>query len=519
MIKFKKKQFTIPEGSYTGSKDIESIPGTLSTVLKGTAVGAGIGAITGAILKDSSVIDGAATGAKFGTIGGIAAKLLLNYVHKPMSTIKYQEVDKDIRRQFGIYRMAGVTVGDDLDKRASLSDKFSFNDREVDKYKLIFAIHNNQVTMYTFGMTKQELDKTSEILDYYCKKYFAMEYSAKIINQRVNSYSVNITFTNYQVICNFIMELSNTLNTKIDLLDNNSIVGPRLENKEEKSFSVSEFNKYDIIKLVTGGITKSIGGFMKGGVSGIISSVQYMILDGISKMNNTEAQKAGVIMNRGSYNNIFLEEELNKLHYIDGFHYTTGDEGYLNMSIISGIFVISTTKEIAGKIEAAIKPWKAKFKKSNINNVVVFTYSLNDLGEFKNILAKIMKCGEKPNIFEKKLKKKLFSRNKAMVDKIVEKLDNEGICDYEVSNKIPNDVISITAELGSLKIYIPTDMDYAQYEIEDYIRLLSRFVRTQVTTERGLYVMSLGSPLNFIQYYKLIKNIIDKEGFCTILNI
>lgn len=35
-----------------------------------------------------------------------------------MSSIKFQEVDKLIRREFGIYRASGVTIGDSLDKRA-----------------------------------------------------------------------------------------------------------------------------------------------------------------------------------------------------------------------------------------------------------------------------------------------------------------------------------------------------------------------------------------------------------------
>ena len=104
-----------------------------------------------------------------------------------MTSVKYQEVDKSIRRQFGIFQISGVTVGDTLDKRAKVDDKFSFNDRNVSQYKINFAIHNNKITMYTFGMTKAELDLTSKTLDYYCKKYFSMEYTAKIINQKVNS--------------------------------------------------------------------------------------------------------------------------------------------------------------------------------------------------------------------------------------------------------------------------------------------------------------------------------------------
>ena len=106
-------------------------------------------------------------------------------------------------------------------------------DRNVSNYKLIFCIQNNKVTMYTFGMTSDEIDKCSKILDYYCKKYFGMEYHSSLLNQKVNAYSVDITFTNIQVISNFIMEMSNELQTKIDLLDSNAIVGSRLKEASE----------------------------------------------------------------------------------------------------------------------------------------------------------------------------------------------------------------------------------------------------------------------------------------------
>jgi hypothetical protein len=507
MITFKKKQFTIQEGQYTGPKDIESIPGALSTIAKGTLGGAGVGAIAGAFMKDSTAIDGAFSGAKWGTISGIAAKLLLNYIHKPMKSIKYQEVDKDIRRQFGVYRMAGITVGDTITKRNDINDKFSFNDRNVDQYKLIFAIHNNQVTMYTFGMTKEELDKTSEILDYYCKKYFAMEYSAKIVNQRVNSYAVDITFTNYQVICNFIMELSGVLKTKIDLLDNNVIVGPRLQDTgEEKTFSVSEINKYDLLKIIGGGLSK---GLVRGFRPGAISSV---IIEGISHLNKNEFQRASGLMPRGDYNNVFLEAELKKLHYVEGFHYTVGDsDNDFNISLISGILTITTTNDK----DLGLGP---KVNKSKYGKVFIYTYALKDIKEFDYILNKVMSNKMKPNIFDKKAVK-LFSRNTAMIQKITERLDKDGETDYEVSDRIPSDVISITGELNGLKIYIPTDLDYAQYEIDDFIRSMAKFIRTNTITEKGRFVMTLNGNLNFIQYYKLIKNIIKEEGFCTILDI
>lgn len=69
-------------------------------------------------------------------------------------------------------------------------------------------------------------------------------------NSRNNSYSVAIVFTNYQVIANFIMELSNTLGVKINLLDNKALVENRIKEVEQKDFSVKSLNKYDLKKFI-----------------------------------------------------------------------------------------------------------------------------------------------------------------------------------------------------------------------------------------------------------------------------
>lgn len=416
MVVFRKKEFTIPEGHYTGPKDIDKVPGAIETITKGALGGAGIGAVAGGVLKDTTMLEGALTGAKYGTLGGIVAKLFLNYVHKPMTSVKYQEVDKNIRRQFGVFRMAGVTVGDTLDKRAKIDDKFSFNDRDVSSYKLNFAIHNNQVTMYTFGMTREELDKTSKILDYYCKKFFSMEYSAKIINQKVNSYSVDITFTNYYALCNFIMELSQTLNTKINLLDNNVIITSRLqeakvptgimEAEEEKEFSLTAWNKYDVVKLLGSSLSKALGSIGRG-KNAIAAVAQSLIFDTLTKMGRDKVQEAcGVGMMRGDYDNKFLEATLKKLHYVDGFHYTTGDSNSeLQMSLISGVLCISCLKENCEDLDDKVwKSLKTKISRSDTGKVIVYTYALKDTKEFELILNKLMKTGSNPNIFDKSIK-------------------------------------------------------------------------------------------------------------------
>ena len=141
--------------------------------------------------------------------------------------------------------------------------KFSFNDRNVTAYKINFAVSDNQVTMYTYGLTTEDLEKVNKSLDYYCKKFVGMEYTSALINQRLNSYAVSIVFTNYQVISSFIMELSN-LQTKINLLDNKAFVSNRLKKvrtkEEEKSFSVKEISKYEFAKI----LSKSVSFPMRG---------------------------------------------------------------------------------------------------------------------------------------------------------------------------------------------------------------------------------------------------------------
>ena len=529
MIKFKKKEFTIPEGYYSGPKDLTKIPGTLELIGKGSTIGAITGGIAGKFIEDSSIIDGAITGSKVGTLSGIAAKLLLNYIHKPMTKIKYQEVDRNIRRQFGVYQISGFTVGDNITNRGNIRDKFSYNDRNVCDYKINFAIYDNKITMYTFGMTKDELNGVSKILDEYCKKYFAMKYSAKLINQRVYSYAVDIIFTNYQVISNFIIELSDFIKSKINLLDNNAIVSLRLSesaenfNEEERTYSVSSLNKYDLIKILTKGVLSGIN-FTHKLRTDTSTAILSAILEGIKHLGKNEVNK--ITGNLGQkvtdLNNVFLESELKKLHYVDGFSYTTGNEATkLNMSLNSGIFIITAVKELEKELDK--KVWKIfpeKINKSKIGGVNVYTYVVKSLSEFEMLLNKVMsvECDTKPNIFDNPaFKKKFFSSN--MIEKLVDKLEKNRLEDFEVSDRIPKDVISVTTDLKDIRIYIPTDLDYAQYEIDDEIRRNAKFLRTKTVLDRNMYIMTLiGGTLTLSQLYNVIKYIIEELGFCTLLD-
>lgn len=411
MVKFRQKEYTIQEGHYTGPKDIDKVPGALEVIGKAAGTGGVIGAAVGTILKDSTMIDGALTGGKWGALGGILLKLFINYLHNPMTRVKYQEVDKNIRRQFGIYQMSGITVGDSIDKRATVDERFGFNDRNVTDYKLNFAVHNDTVTMYTFGMTVKELEQTSAVLDYYTKKYFGMDYSSTLINQKLNSYAVNITFTNYQVISNFIIELSEKLKTRINLLDNKVIVSSRIEEKskeeEEKTFSTSQFNKFDLIKILgkTGSFMSSNILKSNGWKQAIGYTVLAMIKASVDKIGNDELAKSGLKAPRESFGNPYLEETLKKLYYIEGFNYTIGDkQATNNMSMINGLFIVTTSK---GSDDAKLiddNYWKANkggINRSDTGKAIVYTYPIKSRSEFELLLNKLMSTKLTFNIFEK----------------------------------------------------------------------------------------------------------------------
>lgn len=415
MIKFRQKDFTIPEGHYTGPKDMDKVPGVIEMVGKSALGGAGLGAIVGSIMKDSTAWSGAKTGAKYGSITGLILKFFLNYLHNPMSSIKFQEVDKNIRREFGIYRLQGITVGDTVSKRANVDEKFSTNDRNVTSYKISFAIQDNQVTMYTFGLTDKELDKVSNILDYYCKKYFGMEYTATVINKNVNSYAVSIVFTNYQVISNFMMELSNELGYKINLLDNKAIVDRRLnestQEAEEREFSVKKLNKYDLIKILgTSGIISLGRGILKGPKRGFSELIQRLIVESLKEVGNDKLVelstdgKISRVNKRSEFTNRYLELVLKNLHYVEGFDYTVGEKSCdINMSMAQGLFILTASKsdDLISKIDKTVySKNKLDINRVDTGNVIVYTYPMKSKNDFEYLIKRLMSLRLVPNIFE-----------------------------------------------------------------------------------------------------------------------
>lgn len=407
MIKFRQKEFTIQEGHYTGPKDMEKTPGAVEVIGKSTVGGAVVGGIIGKVVNDET-IKGAITGGKWGFLGGILLKMFLNYLHNPMTSVKFSEVDKNIRRQFGIIRAAGITVGDSVGKRASVDEKFSFNDRNVTSYKINFAVSDNKVTMYTYGLEPADLEKINKILDYYCKKFVGMEYTAALINQRLLSYAVGIVFTNYQVISSFIMELSDSLETKINLLDNQAIVTARIEESAEegeRTFSVKDINKYDFIKILSKTGNATLRGFHGDWKHSIQNLVMNAISETAAKINNDELVKGGAPSARENFGNPYLEDTLTKLHYVEGFNYTIGDKKATdNFSMINGRFMVTSGKD-SDSVKEIDKVWwsplKGKITRNNLGNgVILYVYTIESRNEFEFVLKKLMQTKITFNIFE-----------------------------------------------------------------------------------------------------------------------
>lgn len=118
-------------------------------------------------------------------------------------------------------------------------------------------------------------------------------------------------------------------------------------------------------------------------------------------------------------------------------------------------------------------------------------------------------------------KQKSFSTPAKVIQDLTDRLEKEKEYDYSIESKIPKDSISITANLGSLEIYIPKDFEYSQYNIDDYLREILPYAYSDTRMEAGGLTRMIikGAKLTPAQYYKLVKFIIKEGEFCVILNI
>jgi hypothetical protein len=106
--------------------------------------------------------------------------------------------------------------------------------------------------------------------------------------------------------------------------------------------------------------------------------------------------------------------------------------------------------------------------------------------------------------------------NKSSIKEIVEKLEKERIEDFEVREYISDNDISINTDLDNLEIYIPKEADFARYDIEDFISDMLPYSSINTVMERKVYVIKVRGKLRKDQYYKLIKFIIEEEGYVVI---
>lgn len=399
MVKYRQGMFTIPEGHYTGSKDLDEVPGTAKVIGGATLGGAVIGGVAGHILEavqdkfDSDYKKGAKIGAGTGFAAGVAAKVLLNVMHNPMTSVKFNEVDKTLRRNFGIYSASGFVVGDSRDNRKKFDEAFATNDRNVTDYRINVVIQDNQVILYTFQLSDKELKTVSDSLDYYCKKYYGMNYNSKVIDAKINSYSVTITFTNYQVISDFLMEVSDELKVKINLLNNKAIVDLRLKSNEEKEFSDIDFNSYDLIKIfLTQGVRTL---FAKGKIK------SEQVIDAIRETKDalSEAERIKIFgpSKRKDFDNAYLLGALKNLRFIENKDYTIDkNNSDCNINLFQGILTIA--------VEKNTRSWKElekldNFNKSEINkNITVYTYSMKSKEDLNAIVTRIINTRIVPNI-------------------------------------------------------------------------------------------------------------------------
>jgi hypothetical protein len=110
---------------------------------------------------------------------------------------------------------------------------------------------------------------------------------------------------------------------------------------------------------------------------------------------------------------------------------------------------------------------------------------------------------------------KYFSKNP--VEVIADEVENAGIEDFEVSPKISKTNITITADPGNLRVYIPPRRMYDQYTIESFIRMYDPTNRASMEKEDGYVIMTFPRPIKMKTYIGLVEEIIEINGFCTIL--
>lgn len=411
MIVFRQKEYTIQEGHYTGPKAIKKIPGAIKVITKSILAGLGIGAGAKVLLSEETVSEPVKKGIKAGFWAGVALKMLINNFHKPMSSVKFEKVDKAIRKEYGIKEISGMTYGDSKEVRDDLNSHFAFNDPNILEYRANLLIQKKKVILYIVDFSKKDLTELDDSLNYYCYKYYGMEYSSKLLNQKRNSYSISIIFTNYEAMAKFFIEIANSLSLKINVLDKDSSIDEikfsldeGSENKEKTFSSLPTFDKYDMMKILgKGGIIVKKGGFKTNPGDYFMDSLSEAITH-FGKVTKIRTATRDTKLQRQVLNNIFLEKTLKELGYKENINYTIKkNNSPFNMYLHEGYLIICSgltgknkqrfEKEIVKEYKIVTTEVKGK--------IILYTYMIKSKAELDLLLRDLIKLNIKPNIYTK----------------------------------------------------------------------------------------------------------------------
>lgn len=440
----KRKNFTIPEGHYTGPQQ-ETIDGWLEAANTAGIVGAGLGAARSYISEKEEdknkstiqkLVSGASQGYFYGALSGMAIKGITEYINKPLKDIEFQKLDRSIRSEFGSFKIPIINKAIGLeDKSNSIKDKIVYNDRNLTNFKLNFGIRKDQIVMYTFGVSDSELDSLSMALDDFVQTQPNMNYHSSLINKSQNSYAVAITFTTYSVAAKYIIRAAEIVSSKVNVLDRDYIIARRVnefnvdklsdsdtsepnstsvnnnviseENDDSvKVFSLTGEDKYSALEFLKNEGGETLADIARSIKTRKISSTASnhlirLVQHAIGRAAEKGKIKAGLPVKREELNSGFLIDTLNKLRYVKGFNYTVDKTNNdCNISMVSGIFVVSIDK--GDKSEQVDEEFynkaKDRIRRSEIDKVVSYVYSISSRSDFEFLLKKLFSTKLKFNV-------------------------------------------------------------------------------------------------------------------------
>lgn len=447
MKKFKLKNYTIPEGHYTGPQQATTDSWGQALNESGL-IGAGLGGLTNYLTDDDKgkstvqkVIEGAGEGYLYGLISGAAMKGITEYIHSPLKDIDFQKLDKNIRAHFGSFKIPFLQkqVGSGNGQKR-LKDKIVYNSRNITDYKLNFGVRRNQIVMYTFGVTNSELDELSQLLDDMVMNQPNMNYHSSLINKSQNSYAVAITFTAYEIAAKYIIAAAEIVSSKVNLMDKDYLISRRVNefdvdkledpdvkqgiNSEEKStnvnnnvisdkfddsektFSLTGDEKYSAIEFLRSDGIQSIVDIAKSIKTKKLGSTASnhfarLVNHAVSRTIEKGKMKAGMPVKREELNTGYLIDILKKLHYVKGFNYTedkTNSE--CNVSLVSGILVVTADKGDKSDIvdKEFYNSGKDRIRRAEVDSVVSYVYSVSSKSDLEFLLKKLFSTKLKINV-------------------------------------------------------------------------------------------------------------------------